>query len=405
MRMEELSNSQYIKSTDTVERYLLGLVEQYFKHSSIAATTSREYIIKKAVERMQEELSFESIGVLSITLPDGVMRTGAVSISLEELGGEPTISPKRSAFNVPFGTEKNTACEGDDPRLSDKRMPLYHTHEIVDIAGLEGILSTIQGKLDRLNSFNHEHSNMGVLNKLVYTGSNTTIDLALLETLDAKVMMLVEGIQQDIINYTNTVNTTISSIDSKIVEINKEIADAKDFITKQNDEYYELAKQYTNDKVDDAKDELQDIIDTLVTKDMLNSLVALANNINTLAGTMNIQVSSVINIASTDKKQTAKVDIDSAILTELTVREKQLKECQVEFILQYTDLTTGKRVSTALPYINCVDNIVDGSLQVSIMPSTKQLLITLDTIGGHVADELAGADIICNVYCPEKISI
>ena len=37
MRMEELSDSRYIKSTDQVERYLLGLVEEYCKNSNVSS--------------------------------------------------------------------------------------------------------------------------------------------------------------------------------------------------------------------------------------------------------------------------------------------------------------------------------------------------------------------------------
>ena len=403
MRMEELSNSQYIKSTDTVERYLLGLVEQYFKHSNIAATTSREYIIKKAVERMQEELSFESIGVLSITLPSGEVRTGAISISLEDLGGEPAISPKLSAFNVSFGTEQNTACEGNDPRLSDKRYPLTHKHEIKDIVGLEGILSTLKGKLDRINGFTHDHTNLNILNMLTYSGTNTTIDLTLLETLEDTVVTLVEGIQQDITNYTTAVNNEINNINTKITEIRQEITDAKQYILDKNEEYYELSKQYTNDKIDQAQDDLQDIIDTLVTREMLAPVLVAANNIFTLVGTMSFTVASVINITSTDKQQSSTVNIDTGILTEINNRGKTLNTCQIEFMLEYTS-TAGNRVRCQLPYIVCVDNLVDGSLQIG-MTSENELLVILDTKNGRVIDELAGASIICNIYCPELVSI
>ena len=176
MRMEELSDSRYIKNTDTVERYLLNLVQEYFKNSNITPTTSKEYIIKRAVERMREEISYDSIGVLSITLPDGEKRTGAITITLEDLNGEPLISPKYSAFNVNFGNEKNTACEGDDPRLSDARKPLQHEHDIKDIIGLEGILSTLIGRIERIGGFAHEHSNKNVLDILIYTGEKVSID-------------------------------------------------------------------------------------------------------------------------------------------------------------------------------------------------------------------------------------
>ena len=48
-------------------------------------------------------------------------RLGISVTNINILGGEPLISPKLSAFNVNFGQEKNTACEGNDPRLSDAR--------------------------------------------------------------------------------------------------------------------------------------------------------------------------------------------------------------------------------------------------------------------------------------------
>ena len=60
MRMEELSENRYIKGTDTVEKYLLNLVRDFFKQQDFQSPeTSREYIIEKALERMKEEHSFE----------------------------------------------------------------------------------------------------------------------------------------------------------------------------------------------------------------------------------------------------------------------------------------------------------------------------------------------------------
>ena len=46
MRIEELTNNQFIKGTDSVERYLLDVIKQYFKSNNIE-TDSREYIIRK----------------------------------------------------------------------------------------------------------------------------------------------------------------------------------------------------------------------------------------------------------------------------------------------------------------------------------------------------------------------
>lgn len=404
MRMEELSNSQYIKSTDTVERYLLGLVEQYFKHSNVAANTSREYIIKKAVERMREELSFENIGVLSITLPDGIVRTGAVSITLEDLDGEPAISPKNSAFNVSFGNEQNTACEGNDPRLSDKRVPLSHQHAINDIVGLEGILSTLSTKIDRVDGFLHEHDNLNVLDMLIYTGTKSKIDLVLLETIEDTVTTLVEGIQQDIIDYRTDVETEVAAINSKISEVREEIEDVRQYLLDTNKEYYELSKQYTDDKIDVTKTTIQEEIDKLVTKDMLDSIVAVANNTYTFAGSMEFNVSDVINTTGTNVRRSGAIKITDAIIDEIGTRGYTLENCQIEYFIEYADVT-GTLLRGPLPYINCVDNVVDGSLQISIIYSTETLMITFDTAVGNVPDEIVEARIICKVYCPELVTL
>ena len=104
MRMEELSENRYLKTTDTVERYLLNVVNEYFKSSGTATSASREYIIQMAVDRIKEELVLEGTGVTSVILPSGETRTCAVNISLEDLNGEPVISPKNTAFNASFGS-------------------------------------------------------------------------------------------------------------------------------------------------------------------------------------------------------------------------------------------------------------------------------------------------------------
>ena len=249
MRMEELSDSRYIKSTDQVERYLLGLVEEYCKNSNVSSPSSREYIIKRAVQRMKEEISFEGMGVLSITLPDGEPRTGAVNITLEDLNGEPLISPKLSAFNVPFGNEQNTACEGNDPRLSDARKPLKHQHEIKDIIGLEGQLSTLEGLLNRTGQFEHEHANKNILDMLVYTGDKTVIDLTLLDTMKDDIQKLVDKIREEIIAHKQEINNKITEVNTKITEVKQEIENLKQFIIDKNKEYYQKSTDYTDTKI------------------------------------------------------------------------------------------------------------------------------------------------------------
>ena len=404
MRLEELSDSLYIKGTDTVERYLLNLVQEYFKNSNIAATTSREYVIKKAVERMKEEITFDTIGVLSITLPDGEKRTGAVTISLEDLNGEPLISPKLSAFNVSFGTEQNTACEGNDPRLYDARTPLPHEHAITDITGLEGILSTIIGKIERVNQFLHEHSNESVLNMLVYTGDNTKIDLAELETLEDKVTKLVTDIRKEIATYQTQTDAKITAINNKIITVKDDINTIKQYILDTNKMYYDQAKQYVDDALKTANDEINDKLKELVTRTDIQEVLDVANNVYTLVGTEQLALSSLFDFTKQENQNT-EILIPSSILDELAARTQTLADCQIEYLIQYMDLETQTVVTGALPFVVFKDNIVDGSIQMGAIYAENKLFAALNSASFEIPQHVLDADVIYKIYSKRSIDL
>lgn len=405
MRMEELSNSQYIKSTDTVERYLLGLVEQYFKHSNAASTTSREYIIKKAVERMREELSFESIGVLSITLPSGEVRTGAISISLEDLGGEPAISPKLSAFNVPFGTEQNTACEGNDPRLSDKRYPLAHKHEITEIVGLEGILSSLTGKLERLTGFMHEHVNKSVLDMLIYNGTQSTLDLSILETFDVSLNKIADDIRVEIIGYKNDTATKISNIETGIVDIKNSVNQLYQDMLQTNNATLALAKEYTDDAITQAIADIDNEVNGLATKESFTPLLATVNQAYSLAGSMEFNVNDYLTPGAQAFKQAVEINISADILTELVARVQDLTSCQIEAYIEYIEPTAGIMVRSLLPYVSFEDSTIRGSLQLSTNTTENKIVLSFTSSTGNMPVEIAEAKIIYNVYSMKTVSL
>ena len=52
---------------------------------------------------------------------------GSDELKPSDIGAEPAIGVKGSAFNKNFGNAANEVCEGNDPRLSDKRDPKNHT--------------------------------------------------------------------------------------------------------------------------------------------------------------------------------------------------------------------------------------------------------------------------------------
>ena len=395
MRMEELSDSRYIKSTDQIERYLLNLVEQYCKNSNISSPSSREYIIKRAVQRMKEEISFDNIGVLSITLPNGEQRTGAINITLEDLNGEPLISPKLSAFNVPFGNEQNTACEGNDPRLSDARKPLEHEHKISDIIGLEGQLSTLEGILNRTGQFEHIHENKKILDMLVYTGDNNVIDLTLLDTMKDKIQELVDEIRQEITEHRQEINDKITEVDNKVNEIKQQINNLKQLIINKNEEYYQKSKDYTDDKVAALENEINNEINNLVTRQMIDEILNITKKAYTFVGKEIYSVQSVIN----NNIQ----NIGTTILNEIISRGTSIDKCVFEISLTYTT-SEGKTFIYTLPYIVFKDSTICGIIQAELL-NNGTIIFHIDVDMDNLPDDIRYGNIIINIYSTSLISV
>ena len=395
MRMEELSDNRYFKSTDQIERYLLNLVEQYCNSSNISSPSSREYIIKKAVQRMKEEISFDNLGVLSITLPNGEVRTGAINLTIEDLNGEPLISPKLSAFNVSFGNKQNTACEGNDPRLSDARKPLEHQHQISDVIGLEGQLSTLKGLMNRANQFEHEHDNKNVLDMLIYTGSNNVIDLTLLDTLKDKIQTLVNEIRQEIVDHKQEIDIKIAEVNTKITEVKQQIDDLKQFIIDKNEEYYKKSTDYTDAKVIEAESALDTKINNLATKKMLDGILDVANRVYTFVGQSVYSVQSII----TNNTQVITQDV----LDEINARGTTLDKCVFEISLKYST-PEGKTFMYTLPYLVFKDNTICGMIQAELL-NNGTILFHIDVNTDNLLDNIRYGDIIVNVYSMSSVSI
>ncbi len=254
MRMEELSDSRYEKGTDSVEKYLLNIVQSYFKNQTVSSAQSREAIIKRAVARMKEEVDFESIGVLSITLPDGQKRIGAVQLSLEDLNGEPLIQDKKTAFNVDFGKEAGTACEGNDPRLSDSRKPLAHSHDISDILNLSAELTALQGKINRLVF--HDHDNSDALGVVRYTGTKPVVDLAEVEKLQEQLKTLLSDMQAIADTYKNDTRDAVSGAQDGIQEAMRKFSQLQSGASDQGSQYYSQLESEINTKITTAYNQL-----------------------------------------------------------------------------------------------------------------------------------------------------
>lgn len=387
--MEELAKSQYLKSTDQVEKYLLNLIRLYFAHSNTAQPESREYIIQRAVERMKEEITFDNMGVFSITLPSGEKRTGAVTLTLEDLGGEPLISPKKSAFNVPFGDKQNTACEGNDPRLSDAREPLDHTHEISEVNGLEGQLSTLEGLLNRELAMAHTHDNKAVLDILTYSGTKKIIDLADLEKLQDEIEKLINDIYDKLTKHKKEVEDKIANLSAEINTVKKLVEDLKDYVLNQNKEWYEKSKKYTNEKISDTKTELEGKLSNLVTKEQVKPLVDIANKAYILAG--QVTTSCSVLVPHTYKEITSSSEVYQDMLANNEL-ESAIIECKIK--------ATG--VTYMMPYIIMEEGIPVGMINWRRTAShSVEVICDADAL----PDEISGAQIEVSYLKTDTVTI
>ena len=417
MRIEELENNMYIKSTDTVEKYLLNIIQEYFKDSNEALEGSREYIIREAVDRLRTEMDYNSLGVLSITLPNGDVRTGDVTITLEDLGGEPLISPKLSAFNVNFGNKANTACEGNDPRLYNARKPIKHEHEITDVRGLEGILSTILGEINRVGTLNHIHDNKTILDILTYTGTNTKIDLGILDTLEPKIDEITEKIRKDIEKYIKDTETEIKKINEEIVKINQEIDKIHEFVIEKCEEYLKQAKQYTDQVIEKTTNELKIWIDnTYVKKEKIKDLIDIAKNCYTLVNTDSWDINEMF-INTNETIRTFNLPFSQKTLDELQRRVIDLgssRDIIFEVSIEYMKDDIIYRQS--IPYADSFSSMYDSYLYTlnkhltmagliqNIQGSNNALSVIWMMDETKLPTEIRHGKIVCDIYskplCP-----
>lgn len=395
MRMEELSENRYIKSTDTVERYLLELVRRYFDNANIASELSQEYIIKKALTRMKEEISFDGMGVTKIII-DGKEYTGAVNLSLGMLGGEPLISPKHSAFNVDFGTEAMTACEGNDPRLSDARTPLPHKHGISDVAGLEGILSTLTGKIERVNGLMHQHPNKNILDMLIYTGDKSQIDLTLLDTLEGKTNELVNTIRSEVSQYRIDIDEKIRNVQVNTDKLENKIEEFKESIRQRNAEDLLEAKNYADGKDLELKEEFDDAIADFIKKDDLEPLLDVMQESIILIGTEEISLHEIIDVTTMDIVKSGIFTVSQEIQQRIMDNGLSLNECHKELSIKLIAAGTGKATYAPIPYITVSGGNIDGILQGTFDGMSAS--ITLTTPTGYVNGALYNASIVCKIY-------
>lgn len=376
MRIEELSNGNYIKGTDSVERYLLDIIKRFFESNNVD-NDSKEYIIKKAVERMREELTIDNAGVISVN-----GKTGNVTITLEELGGEPLISPKRNAFNVNFGTTEGTACEGDDPRLYDKRQPLEHTHEISEINGLEGELSNLRNLINALDDQNHSHDNKKVLDKLIYSGTKDVIDLILLEKAEDMINEKITDAEEVITDVNQKMPALITEIREILEQYNSE--EIKAYAREQDSLLETQVKEYFDTELQEFKEEVEEELEKKISKDDYNNLIQ----------ALNTQYHILYEGVITDFIN-ANGQFYSSLPEEINEELKEYTDAQykIDYYITYTDPDLKKEVTTNLPVIITENESISYTIKTSFYFGTINVMSTKNENIANWADYLKNASI------------
>ena len=379
MRMEELSEARYLKRADSVEAYLLGLVNDYFKDKVHTPANSMERIIEQCIARVNEELDYDSVGVTGVMLEgDENPRTGNVTITIEEIGAEPAISPKRTAFNVDFGDTINTACMGNDPRLSDARTPLNHEHEIEHIQGLAGRLSTIDGKLSRLLGMAHEHWNQTVLDKLVYSGSKDVIDLADYENIESTIRQSENALRNHVVENKDDINDLIDQINMSIANINNIVNEVYQYIQELGEELLRQANDKSDQNYNDAIATVTEELQNYATKDDVFELNSMLKELYFPVGSMEVTSMEYINFNS-GIDVTAEIPIKQELLDEITARGQLLKDCLFQFIITYTTTSASGRhqCSQHMPYVMYTydNDRFNGFYSASVNVETAKLVL------------------------------
>lgn len=256
MALEQHEDNRFTKERDDVEKYLLRIIQRYFDIQNVYTQESIEAIIIESLTRYKQSIFHEKGGfIFSLN-----QKTGHIILTISDLGGEEAFE-KQSAFNKDFGNEADTICEGNDPRLEDKREPLQHEHEIADVKGLVERLK----KIIPSNKM-HIHKNKNILDMITYTGTKTEIDLIILDYLEENLKKYYDNLLYYQREEKAITNKTIEDLSSYITIIEQDLDYAKSLI-KNAVTWLEDAYKYTDNKVDLLKDKFTRLLLKYMTQD------------------------------------------------------------------------------------------------------------------------------------------
>ena len=263
MNLEQHENNRFTKEHNEIEKYLLRIIQRYFDIENIYNQESIEAIIIESLTRYKQDIYHEHGGFLfSLN-----QRTGHIVLTINDLNGEEAFE-KQTAFNKDFGDAVDTICEGNDPRLEDKRKPLEHKHEIADITGLKERLEKI---IPTSSNISHIHKNKDILNMIIYTGTRTQIDLIELEYLSETLKSYYENLLYCQKEEKVITNESINDLSHYITIIENDLAYAKSLVENAVT-WIDDAYKYTDNQIELLKSKFVKLFLDYATKDNVNNL-------------------------------------------------------------------------------------------------------------------------------------
>lgn len=261
MNLQEHDKNRFTKEKSDVEKYLLRIIQRYFDIENNYTQESVEAIIIESLTRFKRDILKEKGYLFSLN-----QMTGNITLTIQDFGGEYKFD-KNTAFNKDFGIDADTICEGNDPRLSDKREPNHHVHVIDDVIGLRELLNSIN-----VTPCSHIHTNKNVLDMLKYSGSLAEFDLQIIEVLSQKLLKYCDNLQFQKTELNKYTEKQVEILDSYITDIHQDLDNAKQFIS-ESINWLDNAYKYITDNVTDFhRDQINKLSD-YVTKAQTASII------------------------------------------------------------------------------------------------------------------------------------
>ena len=254
MNLQEHDNNRFTKERDNIEKYLLRIMQRYFDVENNYTQESIEAIIVESLTRFKREILKEKGYLFSLN-----QMTGNISLTIQDFGGEYKFD-KNTAFNKDFGEDADTICEGNDPRLYDRREPNHHVHVIDDVIGLRELLNSIN-----VTPCSHIHENKNVLDMIRYSGNLAEFDLQIIEALSQKLLKYCDNLQfkrKELSSYTKK---QIEILDGYITSIRQDLDNAKQFIA-ESINWLDKAYKYITNSVNNFHDNQLSKLSEYVTK-------------------------------------------------------------------------------------------------------------------------------------------